>query len=56
MFRWNLRFSPIVLRPMPSHRQRAWGELVERMQAEYERQLEEAAAIRELCPSELVCD
>ena len=32
--------------------QRAWGELVERMQAEYERQLEEAAAIRELLPSE----
>lgn len=30
--------------------QRAWGELVERMQAEYERQLEEAAAIRELLP------
>ena len=30
--------------------QRAWGELVERMQAEYERQLEEAAAIREMLP------
>ena len=30
--------------------QRAWDELVERMQAEYERQLEEAAEIRELLP------
>ncbi len=30
--------------------QRAWGELVDRMQAEYERQLAEAAEIRELLP------
>ena len=30
--------------------QRAWDELVDRMQSEYERQLEDAAAIRELLP------
>ena len=47
---WNHPFPIVQMADAEPAVQRAWGELVERMQAEYERQLEEAAAIREMLP------